>query len=148
MSIKKNAIYLICIFFALYFISSCYSLDGGSSELGFILSNNPIQDVPKTKKYSHINILSPKGLLSGTIRFYQLFISTQDIPVCNFTPSCSQFGIDALREFGIIRGILLTSDRLQRCNGTSASYYKLDYGSGKFVDPVQIYSDLLGRNNK
>jgi putative membrane protein insertion efficiency factor len=79
------------------------------------------------------------------IRFYQLFISTQDEPVCNFMPSCSQFGIDSLREFGAIKGILLSSDRLQRCNGMSVPYYKIDYKSGKFIDPVQVYSELLGR---
>lgn len=142
MVIRKDFVYLICIFLALYFVLSCYSSDDGSSELGFILSSNPIQDVLKTQKHTHI------GLLSGTIRFYQLFISTQDVPVCNFTPSCSQFGIDSLHKFGIIRGILLTSDRLQRCNGTSAPYYKIDYKSGKFIDPVQVYADLLGRNIK
>jgi putative component of membrane protein insertase Oxa1/YidC/SpoIIIJ protein YidD len=134
--------YLICAFFILYFVSSCYSLDNRSSELEFILSNNPIYNVQKTQKHAHI------GILTGMIRFYQLFISTQDVPVCNFIPSCSQFGIDSLREFGVIRGILITSDRLQRCNGTSAPYYKLDYKSGKFIDPVQVYDSLLNRRQK
>ena len=122
-----------------YSISSCYS-SSDISELGFIMSSNPIQDVPKiTQKHAHI------GILTGMNRFYQLFISTQDEPVCNFTPSCSQFGIDSLHKFGAIRGILLASDRLQRCNGMSVPYYKIDYKSGKFIDPVQVYSELLDR---
>ncbi len=144
--INKNhfiSIILICSLLVLYSVSSCYSSsDSGTSELGFILTNNPIQDIPKTQKHEHI------GILTGMIRFYQLFISPQDKPVCNFTPSCSQFGIDALHKFGVIRGILLTSDRLQRCNGTSAPYYKTDYKTGKYVDPVQVYSELLSQNQR
>jgi putative membrane protein insertion efficiency factor len=141
----KNIVFtiVICGLLVFYSISSCYSLSDDKSELEFILSNNPMQDVPKIKQ-KHARI----GILTGAIRFYQLFLSTQDIPVCNFTPTCSQFGIDSLRQFGAIRGILLTSDRLQRCNGMSAPYYKIDYKSGKFIDPVQIYADLLSRRQK
>lgn len=130
------------ILFVFCSISVCYS-SSGASELEFILSNNPMQNVSKVEqKHTHL------GILTGMIRFYQLFISPQDKPVCNFVPSCSQFGIDSLHEFGIIRGILLTSDRLQRCNGTSTTYYKVDYKSGKFVDPAIAYSELLFKNHK
>jgi uncharacterized protein len=130
-------IIFVCCLLIFYSILSCYS-SSDTSELVFIMSNNPIQDIPKTtQKHNRI------GILTGMIRFYQLFVSTQDEPVCNFVPSCSQFGIDSLREFGAIRGILLSSDRLQRCNGISVPYYKIDYKSGKFIDPVQVYSELL-----
>jgi putative membrane protein insertion efficiency factor len=129
----------LCGLFIFSSILSCYS-SSDTSELGFIMLNNPIQDTPKiTQKHTHI------GILTGMIRFYQLFISTQDEPVCNFVPSCSQFSIDSLREFGAIKGMLLSSDRIQRCNGMSAPYYKMDYKSGKFIDPVQVYSELLDR---
>jgi len=133
------SIIFVCGLLVFYSIAPCYS-SSDVSELGFIISNNPLQDVPKiTQKHTHI------GILTGMIRFYQLFISTQDDPMCNFMPSCSQFGIDSLREFGAIKGILLASDRLQRCNGMSVPYYKIDYKSGKFIDPVHVYSELLGR---
>ncbi len=35
---------------------------------------------------------------------------------CKYYPSCSQYAIDALREFGLVRGSLLTTWRLLRCN--------------------------------
>jgi len=57
-----------------------------------------------------------KLLTMGTIRLYQVLISPQDIPSCNFVPSCSHFGIEAIRRCGVIQGGLMTSDRLQRCN--------------------------------
>jgi putative membrane protein insertion efficiency factor len=35
---------------------------------------------------------------------------------CKYHPSCSQYAIDALREFGLLRGLLLAAWRLLRCN--------------------------------
>ena len=130
----------------LYFAQLC-SLDK-PSELAFIMSSNPI--MAKSIKDTNANSghLGFHSIFTGTIRLYQLFISTQDKPVCNFVPSCSQFGVSAIHEFGIMKGILLTSDRLQRCNGISVPYYKLDYSSGKLIDPIQTYADLTQKQRK
>ena len=83
-----------------------------------------------------------KSIFVGAIRFYQIFISSQDSSVCNFIPSCSQFGIESIKQFGIIKGIFLTSDRLQRCNSISTSRYQMDYIAGKLIDPVKIYDEI------
>ena len=118
-----------------------------SAELAFILSCNPIQSAPRVDRVrapSHLSYATGGTLfLIGAIRFYQRFISPQDMPACNFVPSCSQFGAEAIKQLGIVRGILLTSDRLQRCNGVSTSHYETDQGSGKLIDPVQIYCEIL-----
>lgn len=118
-----------------------------STELSFILSSNPLQDNSKLVQ-ARPHSASPyafnmRQVLKGAIRFYQLFISPQDMPVCNFVPSCSQFSAEVIGRLGILRGVLLTSDRLQRCNGISISRYRIDYNSGRFIDPVQIYCELL-----
>lgn len=85
----------------------------------------------------------PSLLMLGGIRFYQLFISSQDMPVCNFIPTCSNFSFQAIRRFGPIKGLLLTSDRLQRCHGLAHLYagtiYEVDQSSGKLKDPVERY---------
>ncbi len=113
------------------------------SELDFIISSNPISSEMIQKRIIHEpSIFKPKDLLIGIIKVYQMFISPQDIPVCNYTPSCSQFGIEAIQKFGIIRGVLLASDRLQRCNGMSTSRYQIDHITGKLIDPIKLYSDL------
>jgi putative membrane protein insertion efficiency factor len=118
-----------------------------STELAFILSCNPIGDVSGADGFcAHFDSSHASEIelfFTGAIRFYQLFISPQDMPSCNFVPSCSQFGAEAIRRLGILRGILLTSDRLQRCNSMSISRYQTDYKSGKLVDPVQIYAEIL-----
>ncbi len=35
---------------------------------------------------------------------------------CKYHPSCSQYAVDALREYGLVRGTILTGWRLLRCN--------------------------------
>ncbi len=119
----------------------------GSTELEFILSSNPMLDVPRVQRADTPSALSRtegvKLLFVGAIRFYQRFISTQDTPACTFTPSCSQFGVESFRHFDFVRAILLTSDRLQRCNSVSNSPYGVDYRSGRLIDPIQTYRELL-----
>ncbi len=123
------------------------SSDQVSTELEFILSCNPIQNVHRASvvrgRSELFGVSEVKLLFIGAIRFYQRFISTQDMPSCNFVPSCSQFGAESIGQLGIIRGVLLTSDRLQRCNSMSISRYQRDHRSGKLIDPVQIYSEII-----
>jgi putative membrane protein insertion efficiency factor len=37
-------------------------------------------------------------------------------PRCKYYPTCSQYALDALREFGLLRGLVLAGWRLLRCN--------------------------------
>ena len=114
------------------------------TELEFILSCNPIESHPKAANASvHLSTPGVRTLFVGAIRFYQVFISTQDAPSCNFVPSCSSFGVETIKRLGVIRGVLLTSDRLQRCNGVSTSRYQVDYRSGRLMDPVRLYQEML-----
>ncbi|UCH64305.1 MAG: membrane protein insertion efficiency factor YidD [Fidelibacterota bacterium] len=78
-----------------------------------------------------------KDALTTWIRVYQKAISTQDLPSCVFHPSCSRFALGALREYGSVKGYLLTADRLLRCNPFAYFYYPFD--GEKFVDPVSTY---------
>lgn len=49
------------------------------------------------------------------IRAYQRFISPGLPPTCRFYPSCSEYAIEALREYGLFQGAALTVWRLLRC---------------------------------
>jgi len=53
------------------------------------------------------------------IRGYQKFISPFFAPRCKYYPTCSQYSIDAIREYGSLRGIAMTAWRLLRCNPLS-----------------------------
>ncbi|MCH5246837.1 MAG: membrane protein insertion efficiency factor YidD [Muribaculaceae bacterium] len=50
------------------------------------------------------------------LRFYQICISPMFPPSCRFTPTCSQYAIDAIRKHGIIKGTILTVKRLSKCH--------------------------------
>ena len=49
------------------------------------------------------------------VRLYQRFISPLKPPCCRFRPTCSQYAIEAFREWGFIVGLALTFWRILRC---------------------------------
>jgi uncharacterized protein len=53
---------------------------------------------------------------------------------CKYHPSCSQYALDALREFGLIRGTVLAGWRLLRCNPWS--HGGVDYAQEQRVFPL------------
>jgi putative membrane protein insertion efficiency factor len=60
--------------------------------------------------------LLPRHLLAGMVRGYQLVISPALPPSCRFTPSCSQYALEAIMRHGAARGTWLTVRRLVRCH--------------------------------
>ena len=57
------------------------------------------------------------------VRFYQLCISPLTPSACRFTPTCSQYALEALRKHGLIKGLWLTVKRLLRCHPWGGSGY-------------------------
>ena len=50
------------------------------------------------------------------VYFYRLSISPLIPPRCRYTPTCSQYAIDAVKKHGVIKGIYLTLKRLSVCH--------------------------------
>jgi putative membrane protein insertion efficiency factor len=50
------------------------------------------------------------------IRVYQLVISPALPARCKYYPTCSQYAMQAIQRFGILRGLVLAAWRLLRCN--------------------------------
>jgi len=50
------------------------------------------------------------------IRFYQRFISPGLPRRCKYEPTCSAYAAQSIREYGILRGLVLAGWRLMRCN--------------------------------
>lgn len=57
------------------------------------------------------------------VRFYQCCISPLTPPSCRFTPTCSQYALEALRKYGPLKGGWLTLRRLSRCHPWGGSGY-------------------------
>ncbi len=50
------------------------------------------------------------------IKFYQKYISPLKKPCCRFTPTCSDYSIEAIERFGYFKGTYLAIYRILRCN--------------------------------
>ena len=60
--------------------------------------------------------MRPRSLVVLVLRFYQRWISPAFGPRCRYYPSCSEYAVQAVQRFGILRGLVLAGWRLLRCN--------------------------------
>jgi putative membrane protein insertion efficiency factor len=81
----------------------------------------------------------PARAVAGLFRLWQLTFSVLLPPSCRFTPSCSHYGIEALRRHGLVGGMWLTIHRIARCH----PFEFLGGGSGH--DPVPASFHLFRR---
>jgi uncharacterized protein len=61
-----------------------------------------------------LRILSLPFIL--VIKLYQWIISPLLGPKCRFTPTCSQYAIEALKKYGVFKGTWLSVKRISRCH--------------------------------
>lgn len=57
------------------------------------------------------------------VRFYQICISPLKPSCCRFTPTCSQYALEALRKYGVFKGTWLAIKRILRCHPWGGSGY-------------------------
>ena len=63
------------------------------------------------------------ALLLAPIHAYQRFVSPALPRRCRYYPTCSAYAVDAVREFGVLRGAVLAGWRLLRCTPLSRGGY-------------------------
>lgn len=72
-------------------------------------------------------MLSLKKILNAPfiflIKFYQKCISPLTPPSCRFTPTCSQYALEAFRKYGPLKGFYLSVRRILRCHPFGGSGY-------------------------
>ena len=57
-----------------------------------------------------------RRLAVKTVRAYKVVISPWLPPACRFTPTCSEYAIEAIESYGLVRGTFRTAIRLLRCH--------------------------------
>ena len=65
----------------------------------------------------------------AVLRFYKRFISPMLPPACRFQPTCSEYAMEAVERFGVVKGTALATRRLARCH---------PWSRGGF-DPVPVH---------
>lgn len=99
-----------------------------SKDLGFIEKqnfHNPVYDKRQVKFLftgnNPIVRYNPVSLALGALMYaYQKAISPQFSSKCGYEISCSNFSKRVIQEYGIIKGVALTADRLTRCTQFAA----------------------------
>jgi putative membrane protein insertion efficiency factor len=76
--------------------------------------------------------MSLRGLLTAPVRFYQRAISPGLPARCKYYPSCSEYALQAVRRYGVLRGVALAGWRLLRCNPWS-------HGGVDFVEDQTLF---------
>ena len=64
-----------------------------------------------------------KTIIIFPIKIYQMLISPFLGYSCRFTPTCSNYAIEVINKFGIIKGTLLSIKRILKCNPFGSSGY-------------------------
>jgi uncharacterized protein len=73
-----------------------------------------------------------RAIVIAPIRVYQRVISPALPARCKYHPSCSQYAVEAIRHYGILRGVVLAAWRLLRCNPWS-------HGGVDFVQDQKLF---------
>jgi len=98
------------------------------------------------KKINPVNMF-----FGGALYVYQNVLSKHISADCLFTPSCSEFSKQAIREYGLLKGVLLSVDRVNRCNriaGQDLKHYDVDEKTNRYPDPLSRYKKASHRNGK
>lgn len=75
---------------------------------------------PRSRSWIHTYSVKP---FVSLIRLYQRYISPLKPAVCRFTPTCSQYALEAYQHFGVFGGTWRTLNRLLRCHPWHAGGY-------------------------
>ncbi|MBQ6692622.1 MAG: membrane protein insertion efficiency factor YidD [Clostridia bacterium] len=77
-----------------------------------------------------------KKVVLALLRGYKKYISPCLPSACRFTPTCSEYAMEAVQEWGVFIGLILTTGRLLRCNPLFKGGY----------DPVPVRRRSVGRS--
>ena len=69
-------------------------------------------------------------ILIGLIKIYKIFLSPYLTPSCRYLPTCSEYTIECLETFGLIKGITKGFKRILSCHPVKI------LGGGEGYDPV------------
>lgn len=131
-----KTIYTVILYLCLSGLLCCLSNGAKAQSRSEIERHRTVLPVKPKRVYKEAreNQNEIQMLFSGLFLTYKTVISSQDNNVCSFTPSCSEFGIQAVKRHGLIMGGVRTMDRLTRCNGLSPENYPVDLKSKLLVD--------------
>ena len=113
-----------------------------ASAIIFGQSKYPADTLLTSKK---VSLIKKIGILPITV-FQRFSYNAQGLN-CQFYPSCSNYGAQAIKDYGLLRGSFMASDRIVRCNPSSLEHH-LKHGGNfrptdlRLIDPVHLPQPL------
>jgi uncharacterized protein len=127
--------FLVVCFFLFFEVGFSKSMCGQSiSEFDELKKSTQIVDSKKHYSEAKNNQNELEFTFSALFLFYKNFVSSQDNSHCNFTPSCSEYALQSIKKFGLLKGGLNALDRLSRCNGLAPEQYEVDEQQHLLID--------------
>ena len=74
-----------------------------------------------------------RTIATAPVRLYQRAISPGIPARCRYHPTCSEYAVQAIRRYGVLRGVVLAAWRILRCNPWS-------HGGVDFVEDQKLFS--------
>ena len=151
-------VFLILLFNVWPFIKPIQAQEIGSDTSAEIpVQSNPliqeIEGIPvfiylnKTEQQEDRQIISTAQIVALTsIRLYKKVISPYLGAQCNFSPTCSEFGFQAIQKFGFLKATVMTADRLSRDHGFIRFEDYPQDESGHFINTVE--DSYIFKNDK
>jgi putative component of membrane protein insertase Oxa1/YidC/SpoIIIJ protein YidD len=128
----KRVIFILIIFFPL----ACFSQTAGDL--------TKFENLFEEKTHNHKwgdqlknNSNEISFILSTFFVLYKELLSSQDVDACVFTPSCSVYAIESIKQKGAFNGYFNAIDRLTRCNPGRHKHLPIDLATGKYFDPLE-----------
>jgi uncharacterized protein len=138
--------YFYLIFLLIFFSNIFIGKNIFAQNADLIMLQQHFAESKKSNSINHSKILHFKNPLlfpfGIALFFYQKIISPQWLSNCPHYPSCSNFSLQSIKKFGIIKGIALSADRLSRCSAFGLRdypSYQYDFFSGKIIDEPVLY---------
>ena len=105
-------------------------------------SQYPADTLLTSKK---VSLIKKMGILP--IAAFQRFSYNANGLNCQFYPSCSNYGAQAIKDYGLLRGSFMASDRIIRCNPSSLEHHFKHGGEFRptdlrLIDPVHLPQSL------
>jgi len=64
-----------------------------------------------------------RAIFTAPIRLYQRLRPETVVPRCKYHPTCSEYAVESIRTYGVLRGLVLAAWRIVRCNPWSHGGY-------------------------
>ena len=82
-------------------------------------------------------------VLQGAIKWYQRSISPMRERTCRYEPTCSAYALEAIKIHGALKGTILASWRILRCNPWSKGGVDFVPAKGAWPRPPMNYEELM-----